>query len=87
LNNYPNPFNPETNIVFNLLEESKVELDIYNIKGQKIKSLLSEQISAGEHSIVWNGEDSSGKQVSSGIYFYKMKMNKNIAIKKCLLLK
>jgi len=88
LSNYPNPFNPETTIIYNLLEESKVKLNIYNIKGQKIKTLLSDQISAGEHSIVWNGEDSSGKKVSSGVYLYKLIVNDRFeAVKKCLLLK
>ena len=88
LRNYPNPFNPETNIVFNLLGESKVELSVYNMKGQKIKSLLNDQISAGEHSIVWNGDDEVGKSVSSGVYFYKLYVNGKIeAVKKCLLLK
>ena len=88
LSNYPNPFNPETNIVFNILEESKVELVIYNIKGQKIRSLLNDQITSGEHSIIWNGEDDSGKKVSSGVYLYKLQVNgKTEAVKKCLLLK
>ncbi|MCK5051572.1 MAG: T9SS type A sorting domain-containing protein [Candidatus Cloacimonetes bacterium] len=88
LSNHPNPFNPTTTISFSILEESKVELSIYNIKGQKIKSLLSNQISAGEHSIVWNGEDFTGKKVSSGIYFYKLSINGKIeAVNKCLLLK
>ena len=88
LSNYPNPFNPETNLVFNLPEESKVELYIYNIKGQKIRSLLSDQISAGKHSVIWDGEDTSGKKVGSGIYLYKLNVNgKTEAVKKCLLLK
>ncbi|MCK5052174.1 MAG: T9SS type A sorting domain-containing protein [Candidatus Cloacimonetes bacterium] len=88
LSNYPNPFNPTTTISFSIPEESKVELSIYNIKGQKIKSLLSDQISAGEHSIVWNGEDASGKIVSSGVYLYKLNVNgKTEIVKKCLLLK
>ena len=88
LQNYPNPFNPTTIISFSILEESKVELSIYNIKGQKIKSLLSDQITAGEHSIIWNGEDAFGKKISSGIYLYKLNINgKTGAVKKCLLLK
>ena len=86
--NYPNPFNPTTTIEFSIQNISEVELVIYNIKGQKIKSLLSDQITAGEHSIVWNGEDDSGKKVSSGIYLYKLIVNDRIeAVKKCLLLK
>ncbi|MCK5051259.1 MAG: T9SS type A sorting domain-containing protein [Candidatus Cloacimonetes bacterium] len=88
LTNYPNPFNPTTTISFSIHEESEVELSIYNIKGQKIKSLLNDQLTAGEHSIVWNGEDFTGKKASSGIYFYKLNVNgKTEAVKKCLLLK
>ena len=87
LQNYPNPFNPETTIFFYLSENSDIELDIYNIKGQKIKSLLSDQISAGEHSIVWDGRDDSGKSVSSGIYFYKMKTGNYEKTKRMVLLK
>ena len=88
LSNYPNPFNPETNIVFNLMEECDVQLDIYNIKGQKIRSLINEQIEAGEHSVVWDGDNSLGKKVSSGLYLYKLKINnKTELVKKCMLLK
>ena len=88
LQNYPKPFNPSTTIDFSIPEESKVELSIYNIKGQKIKSLLNGQITAGEHSIVWNGEDDEVKKVSSGVYLYKLNVDgKTEAIKKCLLLK
>lgn len=88
LNNYPNPFNPTTTISFSIPVESKVNLSIHNIKGQKIKSLLSDQLAAGEHSIIWNGEDASGKKVGSGVYLYKLTLNgKTDAVKKCLLLK
>jgi len=86
--NYPNPFNPTTTISFSIQEDSDVKLSIYNIKGQKKRSLLNDQISAGEHSIVWNGENASGVQVSSGVYLYKLKVNdKTELVKKCLLLK
>jgi len=86
--NYPNPFNPSTTISYSIHEESKVELSIYNIKGQKIKSLLKDQITAGEHSIIWDGKDDAGKKVSSGVYLYKLNVNgKTEAVKKCLLLK
>ena len=88
LSNYPNPFNPETTISFSIPEESKVDLSIFNIKGQKIRSLLNDQITAGEYSIVWNGEDASGKKVSSGVYLYKLHINdKTELVKRCLLLK
>ncbi len=88
LSNYPNPFNPTTTISFSILEESKVELSIFNIKGQKIKTLTREYYSKGSHSIIWNGEDELGKPVSSGIYYYKLSVNsKTEEVKKCLLLK
>jgi len=88
LTNYPNPFNPTTTISFSILDESNVELSIYNIKGQKIKSLLCNQIAAGEHSIVWNGDNDSGKKVGSSVYLYKLNVDdKTEAVKKCMLLK
>jgi len=88
LENYPNPFNPSTTIELSIREESKVELSIYNMKGQKINTLLNNQITSGKHSIVWNGEDNSGKKVGSGVYFYQLNVNgETKSAKKCLLLK
>jgi hypothetical protein len=91
LDNHPNPFNPSTTINFSISKESNVELTIFNIKGQKVKQLVSNsanQFSAGQHSVVWNGTDENNQPVSSGVYFYKMKLDgKNEAVKKCLLLK
>jgi len=88
LSNYPNPFNPETNIVFNLPEDGHVQLDIYNIKGQKIKTLAHNDFTKGSHSIVWNGYDETGNFVSSGVYLYELNVDgKNEVMKKCLLLK
>ncbi|MCK4653512.1 MAG: right-handed parallel beta-helix repeat-containing protein [Candidatus Cloacimonetes bacterium] len=87
--NYPNPFNPETTISFSVAQTSSfVILDIFNIKGQKVKTLVNEALPAGEHSVVWDGKDEKGKNVSSGIYFYKLNNDgKTIASRKCLLLK
>jgi len=86
--NYPNPFNPSTTISFNLASDGKVSIAVYNIKGQKVRQLVSDHISAGEHSIVWNGDDVSGKKVGSGVYLYKLNVNgKTEAVKRCLLLK
>jgi hypothetical protein len=85
---YPNPFNPATTISFSIPEESEVELTIYNLKGQKVKQLISEQLEEGQYSIVWNGIDETDKPVASGIYFYQMNVNGKIqTVKKCLLLK
>ncbi len=86
--NYPNPFNPTTTIEFSIQNDSNIELSIYNIKGQKIKQLLNDHKSPGNHSIVWDGDDNNKKPVSSGIYYYKLSINgKTVAVTKCLLLK
>ena len=87
-NNYPNPFNPETTISFSIPEESKVELAVYNIKGQKVKTIVKDYFEKGFHKLIWNGKDSTGKEVGSGVYFYKLNVNGNSkSVKKCLLLK
>ena len=86
--NYPNPFNPITTISFSISDiPSLVNIEIYNLKGQKVKTLVNEQLAAGQHSITWNGENDSNKSVSSGIYFYKMKAGKYVVSKKMILLK
>jgi parallel beta-helix repeat protein len=88
LNNYPNPFNPTTTINYSLKENSKIELNIYNIKGRKVKTIVNEKLEQGLHKIIWDGTNSNGKAVGSGIYFYKLNVNgKTEAVKKCLLLK
>ena len=86
--NYPNPFNPETTISFSVTQTSSfVTLEIYNIKGQKVKTLVNEVLPAGEHSIIWNGKDSNGNRVGSGIYFYKLKTGDFQKVRKMILLK
>ena len=70
---YPNPFNPTTTISFSIKEKAPVELVIYNILGQKVRTLVNQPLEPGEHSIVWNGTDNKGRSVASGIYFYRMK--------------
>jgi len=85
--NHPNPFNPATNISYQLPEKSKVNISIYNIKGQFIKTLVDEMKSAGEYSIIWNGVDQSNKNVPSGIYLYRLKTKDDSKIRKMALLK
>ncbi|NQV17785.1 MAG: heparinase II/III family protein [Armatimonadetes bacterium] len=86
--NYPNPFNPETTISFSIPKESKVEITMYNIKGQKVSTVLKDNMGKGIYDTIWDGKDSNGKSVSSGVYFYKLNVDgKTYAIKKCLLLK
>ncbi len=88
LSNYPNPFNPETKIAFNLIESGRIKLEVFNIKGQKVKTLIDAYSSEGQFIAIWNGKDDNGKRVSSGIYMYQLKVDgKAIASKKCLLLK
>ncbi|MDP8232930.1 MAG: T9SS type A sorting domain-containing protein [Candidatus Zophobacter franzmannii] len=85
--NYPNPFNPSTTISYNLNEKSFVEIEIYNLKGQKINTLLSDNRAKGNHSVEWDGKDQSKHHVSSGVYFYKLKVNDQSSMKKMILLK
>ena len=86
--NYPNPCNPTTTIEFSIPNSSKVELMIYNIKGQKVKTIINDLYEKGNHSITWNGDDDSGIAVIPGVYLYKLNIDgKTEAVKKCLLLK
>ncbi len=88
LGNYPNPFNPTTTIKYNLNENANIRIEFFNIKGQNVTTLVEQNKDAGYHSVVWNGKDSTGNQVSSGLYLYKLIVdNKAIDMKKCLLLK
>jgi len=85
--NYPNPFNPTTTIAFTISDDSIVNLSVYNIKGQRVKTLLNEQMPKGAHTIVWNGKDGLGRDVASGIYFYRLNAGGFVNTKKMLLLK
>lgn len=85
--NYPNPFNPTTTISFNLAQNANANLRIYNLKGQLVKTLLSAPTQAGNHSIVWEGDDDSGRAVSSGIYFYQLNTENYSSTRKMLLMK
>ncbi|MDZ4122014.1 MAG: FlgD immunoglobulin-like domain containing protein, partial [Candidatus Cloacimonadaceae bacterium] len=70
--NFPNPFNPDTNIRFSLAKHGNIDLSIYNLKGQKVKTLASGMMNAGNHQVVWNGMDDNGRSVSSGVYYYRL---------------
>ena len=88
LDNFPNPFNPTTTIEFSIQNNSRIELSIFNIKGQKIKTLTQNEFPKDQHSFIWNGVDESNNPVSSGIYYYLLKVNDQTEeVKKCLLLK
>ncbi len=86
--NYPNPFNPTTKISFTLAKDANnVELSIYNLKGQKVKTLAKDNFSKGSYSYVWNGVNDQDKAVASGVYFYKLKAGNQTSTKKMVLMK
>jgi hypothetical protein len=71
IGSYPNPFNPSTTISYSLPENSSVMIEIVDMTGRSVTSLINETLSAGHHNVVWNGRNSNGKQVASGIYLYR----------------
>ncbi len=86
--NYPNPFNPETKISYEIPKPSNVELVIYNIKGERVRTLVNEYHNKpGYYYEIWNGKDNQGKDVASGVYFYTIKAADYISTKKMLLMK
>jgi fibronectin type 3 domain-containing protein len=85
--NYPNPFNPTTQIKFTLAKPGKVSLDIFNVKGEKIATLLNTSMTAASHTVVWNGTDNYNQKVSSGIYYYRLQTDNYSHIKKMILMK
>ena len=85
--NYPNPFNPETTISFSIPKNSKVDISVYNIKGQKIKTITNENFQRGYYEIFWNGKDDYDNRVSCGLYFYKLQSGDATITKKMLLFK
>lgn len=87
ITNYPNPFNPSTNFNYTLPESSKVTIEIFNILGQKVKTVVDEYQALGQKTAKWNGITENGSPAASGIYFYKIKAGKYSASKKMVLLK
>jgi len=85
--NFPNPFNPSTEIRFRLEHSSTVELAVYNVLGQKIKTLASGSFPEGEHSVTWNGRDGLGSSLSSGVYFYRLRAENRVFTRRMVLIK
>lgn len=71
--NYPNPFNPQTTFAFQLAQDQYVDLDIYNLKGQKVRSLVNTILMAGKHQVIWKGRNDEGRMMASGVYLVKVK--------------
>ena len=85
--NYPNPFNPVTTIEYSLPKRSQVTIEIFNVLGQKVRTLVNEAKSAGSYRIEWNGSDDTGRPVSSGVYLYRFQAGDIVQTKKMLLIK
>ncbi len=87
LGNSPNPFNPNTTILYTLAEKSHVRLSIYNILGQNVRTLVNELQPAGDHSVQWDGHNASGQQVTTGVYLYRLEAGTNVEVQKMFLAK
>ena len=85
--NFPNPFNPETTIRFSLARRGQVSIVVYNVIGQRVATLADQEFEAGEHQVVWNGRDGSGRQAASGIYLYQIKSEQLTKSRKMILLR
>lgn len=88
VSNYPNPFNPSTTIEFNMPEQSRVKVEVFDILGNKVSTLIDNQeFSAGQKRVVWNGKNDNGSQMVSGVYIYRITSGKFNISKKMMLLK
>ena len=89
--NYPNPFNPSTTISYDIpdskVEGVRVELKVYNLRGQLVKSLVDEVKQPGQFVVQWNGRNEDGEVTASGVYFYRIKAGDFTATRKMVLLK
>jgi len=86
-NNYPNPFNPTTNISFVIAQNSNVRLDIFNSLGEHVRNLFSQDYSPGNYTTIWNARDDFGYKVNSGIYIYRLSTNNYVESKRMVLIK
>ncbi|MCL2063505.1 MAG: carboxypeptidase regulatory-like domain-containing protein [Candidatus Cloacimonetes bacterium] len=85
--NFPNPFNPSTTIQFDIKEEGLVRIDIFNIRGQRINTLVNDYMTTGRYKFDWYGVDDNGRDVASGVYFYRMQAEGFTDVKRMLLMK
>ena len=87
LKNYPNPFNAGTNLLFSLSEKSRIELAIYNLLGQRVRTIADGSRKPGTHSVYWDGRDDSGTELASGVYFYRLETGGIEKTRKLLLIR
>jgi flagellar hook assembly protein FlgD len=83
----PNPFNPSTTIRYSVKEGGRAEIKVYDVSGRMIRTLLSGFVPEGDHEVVWNGRDDSGRPVASGVYFYRFRTSGFTETRKMVLLK
>ena len=85
--NFPNPFNPSTEILFTLPTRAHATLTVFNLLGEEVRVLTDEMLPAGEHRVIWDGSDKRGNHVASGVYFYRLTAGSSSQTKKMVLLK
>jgi len=85
--NYPNPFNPVTTIEYSVPKRSHVTIEVYNVLGQKVRTLVDREESAGSYTITWDGRTNSGQSAATGVYLYRFEAGDHVETKKMLLLK
>ncbi len=85
--NFPNPFNPITKISFMINKSQNVNLEIFDVTGKLVRKLVDNIMNAGRHELFWDGKDSLGNEVNSGIYFYKLQINRQSLTRKMTLLR
>jgi len=85
--NYPNPFNPQTNIVYSLPSEGRAELAVYDVRGRRLVVLVDRVEGAGRHSVVWNGRDENGSEMASGVYFVRLQFAREVQSQKIVLVR
>ena len=87
MQNHPNPFNAQTNILFTLGETGHTELTIFNLAGQRLRTLVDGPLPAGDHRVAWDGRDASGQAAASGVYLFRLRFGTEHASQRMLLLK
>lgn len=85
--NFPNPFNPQTTIAFDLPEARDVRVRVYALDGSLVRTLVDDRLVQGRHEVVWNGRDDGGRQVATGAYFYRIAAGEDLVVRKMLLMK
>jgi len=84
--NYPNPFNPETTISYDIKDATQVRLDVFNLKGQLVKTLVNNEQASGRYNVVFTARDDKGNKLSSGLYFYRLRAGDYVKTRKMMLM-